>query len=114
MEVQDKTIIVTGGCGSLGLGISTALLARQAKVIIIDQDHTRLDALDKPFIKYHLDVTDYNAAAVVIKEIATKHGKIDALVNNAGVIYNEPLINLMNAENMTHSYANFKKYLAIS
>ena len=82
MEVQDKTIIVTGGCGSLGLGISTALLARQAKVIIIDQDHTRLDALDKQFIKYHLDVTDYNAAAVVIKEIATKHGKIDALVNN--------------------------------
>ena len=68
-----------------------------------------MDVLNKNFIKYNVDITDYELVQETINDIIKKYKRIDVLVNSAGVIYNEPLINLMNPSNMKHSYDNFKK-----
>lgn len=111
ISIRDNIAIVTGGAGGLGFGIASSLLERQAKVIILDIDEKKLAELDQKFIKYHVDITDYDAAQFAVDDLVEKFGEIHILVNSAGAIYNEPLINLMKKKNMKHNYQNFKKCL---
>lgn len=114
MKIKDSIIIVTGGASGLGLGIALELLNNEAKVIILDVDNEKLTPLNNKFDTYNIDVTNYDLVQDVVHDIVKRHGKVDVLINNAGVIYNEPLINLMNPSNMRHSYDNFKKNININ
>lgn len=114
MIVEGSIALVTGGASGIGLGIATDLLNKGIKVIIFDINQNKLDVLNKNFIKYNVDITDYELVQETINDIIKKYKRIDVLVNNAGVIYNEPLINLMNPSNMKHSYDNFKKNININ
>jgi len=114
LKIKDSIIIVTGGASGLGLGIALELLNNEAKVIILDVDNEKLTPLNNKFDTYNIDVTNYDLVQDVVHDIVKRHGKVDVLINNAGVIYNEPLINLMNPSNMRHSYDNFKKNININ
>ena len=114
MIVEGSIALVTGGASGIGLGIATDLLNKGIKVIIFDINQNKLDVLNKNFIKYNVDITDYELVQETINDIIKKYKRIDVLVNNAGVIYNEPLINIMNPVDMKHSYDNFKKFLEIN
>ena len=109
MKIKDSIIIVTGGASGLGLGIALELLNNGAKVIILDVDNEKLSPLNNKFDTYNVDVTNYDLVQDVVHDIVKQNDKVDVLINNAGVIYNEPLINLMNPSNMKHSYNNFKQ-----
>lgn len=112
--IKDSVAIVTGGGSGLGLGIASVLLEKQAKVVVLDIDKEKLAKLSEKFLKYQVDVTNYETVQATIDDIVSKYERIHILVNNAGAIYNEPLINIMNRENMKHSYENFKKFLDIN
>ena len=114
MELKDKVAIVTGGAGNLGLSIAKGLLENDVTVIVLDIDKEKLKQLDKRFVAYDVDITNYQLVQECIDDIVNKFSKIDILVNNAGVIYNEPLINIMNPSSMKHSYDTFKKNLEIN
>ncbi|MCP4370159.1 MAG: SDR family oxidoreductase [Deltaproteobacteria bacterium] len=114
MIIKDSVAIVTGGGSGLGLGIASVLLEKQAKVVVLDIDKEKLAKLSEKFIKYQVDVTNYEAVQAAIDDVVSKYERIHILVNNAGAIYNEPLINVMNRENMKHSYENFKKFLDVN
>lgn len=114
MELKDKVAIVTGGAGNLGLSIAKGLLVNDVTVIVLDIDKEKLKQLDRRFIAYDVDITNYQLVQECIDDIINRFSKIDILVNNAGVIYNEPLINIMNPFSMKHSYDTFKKNLEIN
>ncbi len=114
MELKDKVAIVTGGTGGLGFSIAKGLLENDVTVIVLDIDKEKLKQLDRRFIAYDVDITNYQLVQEYIDDIINKFSKIDILVNNAGVIYNEPLINIMNPSSMKHSYDTFKKNLEIN
>jgi 3-oxoacyl-[acyl-carrier protein] reductase len=114
LELKDKVAIVTGGAGNLGLSIAKGLLENDVTVIVLDIDKEKLKQLDKRFVAYDVDITNYQLVQECIDDIVNKFSKIDILVNNAGVIYNEPLINIMNPSSMKHSYDTFKKNLEIN
>ena len=109
MEVDGAVVLVTGGAKGLGLSIATHLQQQGAQLVVADIDADGLDALPKSIEGHFLDVTSRDEANLVVKELAERHGRIDVLVNNAGVIYSEPLVNLMNPASMMHDYGRFRR-----
>ncbi len=97
MESLDgKTALVTGAAGGLGQSICRALAEDGLRVIMIDLDRGRLDALagelDADFgpvaVPMALDISDAEAVAGTCAGIRQYHGEIDVLINNAGVLSN--------------------------
>lgn len=109
--MKDKCVIVTGGASGLGYGIAERLLNAGARVAIVDKDEGKLAALGSGFERHAVDVTDEMAVRTAVDAIVAKWGTINALVNSAGLIYSEPLINLLRPAGMRHSYATFKQII---
>jgi len=87
-DLQDKVIVISGACGFLGKSFVEAVLQHNGTVIAADIDEAQLKKLKEEITsdRLHpvlLDITSLNAVTSCIKEVSAKHGKIDALVNNA-------------------------------
>lgn len=109
MELEGAVALVTGGAKGLGLAIATYLQERGAKVVVADLDTEALAVLPEKMEGHVLDVTRLDDAKAMAKALVERHGRIDVLVNNAGVIYSEPMVNIMNASGMMHDYDRFRK-----
>jgi 3-oxoacyl-[acyl-carrier protein] reductase len=108
LELEGAVALVPGGAKGLGLAIAGRLLERGAKVMVADLDMQSLAALPAGMEGFTLDVTRPADARAVAAEIVKRHGRIDVLVNNAGVIYSEPMVNIMNPSGMMHDYERFR------
>jgi NAD(P)-dependent dehydrogenase (short-subunit alcohol dehydrogenase family) len=93
MILENKVVLVTGAANGLGAGIAEALLANGARVAMADRDAAALERararLDPPGVSTlatAADVTDENAVESFMSGAVAAFGRIDALVNNAGVI----------------------------
>lgn len=84
IELTDKVVIVTGGSMGIGEKIVENLLANGAIVISADVTENKEKVNNKfQFIK--CDVTDKESIEKLVREVEATYGKIDALINNAGV-----------------------------
>ena len=90
--LKDKVAIVTGGNGGIGLGISEGLAHEGAKVIIAARNEEKnKDSIEKiklsskDSVTFKLDVNDQDSINSLIKFAIEKYGKIDILINNAGI-----------------------------
>lgn len=85
--LDNKKIVLTGGCGLIGQTFVDAILQKNGTVIIVDKDHVAgeklLHILQKEYPNrvffYSLDIT----SKASIQELLSQHKSIDALVNNA-------------------------------
>jgi NAD(P)-dependent dehydrogenase (short-subunit alcohol dehydrogenase family) len=91
-SLNDRVAVVTGGGQSLGLAISRALRDAGARVVIAEvNDETGPDAAEElggTFV--HTDVTDPGSVRDMVETVMNEHGRVDALVNNAGIVHNIP------------------------
>ena len=91
MLLQDKVALITGGAGPNGLGFATARLmaAQGAKVAIVDLERAGPAAAAARIGAGHLglvgDVTDKAACDAAAAAVIAAFGRIDVLVNNAGI-----------------------------
>ena len=108
MEIEGAVTLVTGGAKGLGLAIATYLQERGARVVVADLDAEALDALPKAMEGHVLDITRPDDVKVMVTSVVERHGHIDVLVNNAGVIYSEPMVNIMSSSGMMHDYQQFR------
>ncbi|MET0545340.1 MAG: glucose 1-dehydrogenase [Caulobacterales bacterium] len=91
-RLKGKVAIVTGGARGLGGASADALAADGATVIITDvldkvgEEHAAQLNKDGFNAEYHhLDVREEAAWASVVDKVVAKHGRVDVLVNNAGI-----------------------------
>lgn len=93
MRLNGKVAIVTGASRGIGLGIVKKFAAEGAHVIAGSTSNPS-DVYPEGVEGVKLDVTSEADWARVTKDALAKHGKIDVLVNNAGIIAYEALSEL--------------------
>ncbi|WP_062306753.1 SDR family NAD(P)-dependent oxidoreductase [Demequina subtropica] len=91
-DLTGRIVVVTGGAGGIGRAFSAAAAARGARIVVVDMrdDAARaaVDALPGGASRHSAeggDLTDRVQAEAIIGRIADRHGRIDVLVNNAGM-----------------------------
>jgi NAD(P)-dependent dehydrogenase (short-subunit alcohol dehydrogenase family) len=91
-RVKGKVAIVTGAAMGLGRAMAIRLAEEGAKVAVTDvmdnQPNSTVEAITKAggeAAYWHLDVSKEAEVEKVVAEVAAKWGKIDVLVNNAGI-----------------------------
>ncbi len=105
-KLKDKIAIITGGDSGLGRACSIAFVKEGAKVVIPYYNETR-DANDtKEYIEklggecllIKGDITDHQFCKEIVRRTIDKFGKIDVLVNNAGVQYQQDTLDSISDE----------------
>lgn len=81
-KFTDQVAIITGAASGLGLAIATKLHAEGAKVALLDLNEA---ALGPDAVSFAVDLTREEEVANVVNQIAERFGRIDILVNSAGV-----------------------------
>ncbi len=91
-DTSQQVVLVTGGSRGLGQGMVESLLADGHIVATFSRSRSEfIDACyakhgeDGPFTWAALDATDHDGVKRFVMDLARKHGRIDALINNAGV-----------------------------
>lgn len=98
MKLKDKVAIVTGGAMGNGLGIVKVFFKYGAKVSIFDYSEKITETVDNLRKKgyevdgYLVDIRDSNKINEAVNQVISKYGKIDVLVNNAGVAKLTPFL----------------------
>lgn len=91
LNLENKVVIVTGGAKGIGEAITRAFAEEGATVCIFGRNPKEGQALvddcagnGQHVESYHVEMTDEETVRHAISDVATKHGRIDVLVNNAG------------------------------
>lgn len=78
---EGRIAIVTGGASGIGAATAVHLRASGAHVVTFDRDDVAAGADDH----VRVDVTDHHAIDEAVARVAESHGRLDLLVNNAGI-----------------------------
>lgn len=85
---KDAVVIVTGAASGIGLAVAKGLLSDGAIVALLDTNQELLKkefSDDRGAVIYAIDVTDEPLVDAAVKTIAAQYGKIDVLINCAGI-----------------------------
>ncbi len=96
--LEGKVAIVTGASSGIGREIAKVFAGNGAVVVGVARSEDKLKALGEEiggnFFYKVADVSEYDAAERVVKEVAAEHGKTDILVNNAGITKDTLLVRM--------------------
>ena len=92
MTLRDKTVVITGAAGAMGVAVVRAMLEDGARVGLVDVDALRLDSVVRflrgTTLAVPCDVSDPAAVRNAHLQVEAALGPVDVLVNNAGVLSN--------------------------
>jgi len=95
-NIQDKVIVITGASSGLGEAAARLLAAHGAKLVLgarrLDRLHDlsrELDLGDRAVVR--TDVTSFDQVKQLVDHAVATHGRIDVLINNAGLMPHSPL-----------------------
>lgn len=105
-KLDGKVAIITGGDSGLGRACSIAYVKEGAKVVIvylnedIDANDTKsyIESLGGECLLIKGDITDHNFCKEIVKKTLDTYGKIDILINNAGVQYQQDTLDAITDE----------------
>jgi NAD(P)-dependent dehydrogenase (short-subunit alcohol dehydrogenase family) len=89
-RLADKTALITGGAGSIGLASAQAFVAEGASVMIVDLDEAALEragsSLGSDVVSWRAtDVTDSGQVEAAVRATVDRFGGLDVVFANAGV-----------------------------
>jgi len=95
-NLEGASIIVVGATGGLGRHIARLLHERGAKLTLSARNMTNLEALGIPATFVPGDLADPNFARTLVATAVTANGKLDGVINAAGVVAFGPITELTN------------------
>jgi gluconate 5-dehydrogenase len=117
-DLSDRLALVTGSSRGIGWAIAQGLAAAGARVLLHGRDAEALKARATEFGHnagtLAFDVTDAAAVRVAFGWIEAEHGRLDIVVNNAGVIPRKPLLETTDADWQAVIDANLTAYFRIA
>lgn len=115
MKLKQSSILITGGANGIGRGIVKRLLEEGCIISVIDKNKEALHDLvsEYPEITYAVcDLTEFDETENAIQSILDRVNVIHGLVNNAGIIKNATLVNLLSKEKKYSSIKLWDEVLA--
>jgi 3-oxoacyl-[acyl-carrier protein] reductase len=98
MRLKDKVAIITGAGQGIGLATALKFAAEGARVAVCDINEESASAAaasinqnDGDALAFRVDVTDKASIARMIEGVMARWGRIDTLVNNAGIVQDAQL-----------------------
>ncbi len=99
MRFQDKVVIITGGASGIGLAIAKRLASEGARLVLADINQANLDQAVPDVQKAGApealaslcNVADENQVAATVQAALAKFGRLDVIINNAGLMQFKPL-----------------------
>ncbi|MBW8190821.1 SDR family oxidoreductase [Neiella marina] len=117
MNIEQKVAIVTGAASGFGKALAIALSQRGATVAALDIDPhalANLTATNQNIVAFPCDVTNHEQVDQVIAHIDDELGDISILINNAGLMRNTPLLNLLDRNERKHSISSWREVMAVN
>ena len=99
MDLTDKIAIVTGCNTGLGQGMALGLAKAGCHIAGVNRSEpaetqAQVEALGRSFLDIRADLTSTRDIPSIVEQVVAKFGRIDCLVNNAGIIRRDDAINL--------------------
>ena len=95
LDMDGKAGVVTGAAGGIGLSIAEALVKARAEVLLVDRREDVEDAAQRLNAQAHVaDLSEDGSAGEMVERAVAEWGRIDFLVNAAGVQARGPAIRL--------------------
>ena len=110
-RLKDKVAIITGAAKGIGFATAQRFAQEGAKVMIADinLESVKGAAAQIPQAEpYEMNVTDRASIQAVVDQVMQKHGRIDILINNAGITQDARLIKMTEAQFDTVIDVNLK------
>ena len=102
MRMKDKVVLVTGGAAGIGKATAQRFVEEGAVVVICDVNeeagHATVKELGQGAAFYKVNVASREDVQKWIDDVVAKYGRIDVIVNNAGVLRDGQLIKFKNGE----------------
>ena len=115
MTPEDAAAVVTGGASGLGLGVARALVARSARVVVLDLATSAGPAivgeLGERASFVACDVTDTAEVAAAVERCVELTERVDCLVNCAGTMQSQRLVR---RDGALHSLDTFTRHLDVN
>jgi 3-oxoacyl-[acyl-carrier protein] reductase len=102
MRLRDKVCLITGGAAGIGKATAEKFIREGAQVVICDVDQEAgqvvAEELGNGTLFYQVDVTNREAVQAWVDDVVAKLGRVDVLVNNAGITRDGLFIKYKNGE----------------
>lgn len=120
---KDQVVLVTGSGQGIGAEIAKSFAVDGAQVVIVDYNGETAEAVAQEIVAnggkavaYQADVSDFDRAKEIVDDVVAKFGKLDVLINNAGITRDSSLKKMTKeqwdaviATNLTGTF-NFTKH----
>ena len=90
-DLNDRLVLLTGAAGGIGRALARAFATAGARLALVDRDEAGLAALADALpgttqVSLHpLDLAEFSAFDGLLADVVSAHGRVDVLVNNAGL-----------------------------